>query len=115
MHQKFHIKSTLILMGVLFSFMLGAYISLSTFCREGSPRTKVHVDIPKQSNCSNDILSEELESENDNDDLLSDAFVLLPFSGLSLDVFRVKLPVSRLIASQDTPGSIWLSIRVFRI
>jgi hypothetical protein len=114
--SKAHIKAAVLLIGILFSFSLSAYSSLNNLRHEGYfSIKKIRVDIPKENRITNDILSEELENENDNDDFLTHAFFLLPFSGLSLDVACIKSPVSRLVTVQDTPGSIWLSIRVFRI
>jgi hypothetical protein len=116
MKNKIHIKAVVLLVGILFSFSLSAYSSLNNLRHEGYfSIKKIRVDIPKEDRCSNDILSEELENENDNDDLLSETSFVLPFSGLSLDIFPGKIPVSRYIAVQDSPESIWLSIRVFRI
>jgi hypothetical protein len=116
MKNKTHIKSAVLLMGILFSLSLGVYTTLNNLSHEGYfSIKKIRVDIPKENRVTNDILSEELENENDNDDFFSQAFVLLPFSGLSLNIFRVKSPVPRLLAVKDTPEPIWLSIRVFRI
>src|SRR5436189_58247 len=54
---------------------------------------KVHFNVPFDNSLTSDnIIFEELENENDNEDFLSEAFSVLPFTSLAFNAFEDKKP-----------------------
>ncbi len=107
------IKASLFLFAILFSFSFNAYNSLKQFSNIfDASLKKVHINAPLSNNITSDtIIFEELENENDNEDLLTDAFLTLPFQHLAFNAFENKTFSNFTKIPQKAVEPIFISVR----
>ncbi len=117
MKTRNFIKSLIFLIAILFSFSINAYNSLRQCSNSFDVSLKkVNVNVPfNNSITSIDIIFEELENENDNENSISEAFLVLPFFSLAFNSFQNANFYFSGRISQQAIKPIFLAIRSIRI
>lgn len=114
MHIKKNILPFLLLLSVLFSFSVNAINSIntasSTIFRSDK---KVSNPLNTNTNSTENFVFEELE--NDNEELATAAFLLLPFYNLTCSISKITLLISNYATFQKATEPIFIAIRVLRI
>ena len=117
MKKNNSIKALLFLFTILFSFSINAYNSFKQNLSVSDVSLKtIHFNAPLNSGVtSDDIIFEELENEDDSEDFLTDAFLLLPFHDLAFSSFVQKRSANYNNTYSQTIASIFISVRSLRI
>ena len=117
MKRNNSIKALIFLFVIVSSFAINAYNSFRQNSSGNDISTKtVQFIAPTNSGLTSDaIIFEELENENDSEDFLSDAFLILPFHDLAFDSFVHKTFFSLKNHPSQAIEPIFISIHSIRI
>ncbi|MDX2174667.1 MAG: hypothetical protein SFY56_16300 [Bacteroidota bacterium] len=110
--MKKNILPLLLLFSVVFSFSLNALNSINTATNDFFHSTK-KISPPSNSNAQENFVFEELE--NDSEDIVCDAFLLLPFYNLTCNINETTVLDFYNSTSQKATQPIFIAIRVLRI
>jgi hypothetical protein len=113
MKTKNCIKSMIFLFAILFSVSVNAYNSLkqgsSAF---NSSKNRAHVNVPFNDKImSENIIFEKFGNENDNENIVSESFLILPFFNLTFNGFENKISYYPLSILPLAIEPIFLTIR----
>jgi len=115
MKKRNSIQALILFFAILFSFSLNAYNSINQAKKTIRVSHSTSIDLPvEQRLLTENLLFEELEDDNESG--FSEAFLILPYFGLSFGMFNsAEKHFNKAGSFSSNSKPIFLSIRVLRI